>query len=127
MFYSWHSLRLLPVILLSTVFNFFMGKLLIREPTSSRRRTLLLVVGISANVGALVYFKYLNFIVTNVQLFLSNPTNFEPIVLPLGISFFTITQITFLVDAYEGMVEEKSPVDYALFVTFFPILSRVQF
>jgi D-alanyl-lipoteichoic acid acyltransferase DltB (MBOAT superfamily) len=44
------------------------------------------------------------------------------IVLPLGISFFTITQIAFLVDAYEGLVEERNLLNYALFVTFFPHL-----
>jgi alginate O-acetyltransferase complex protein AlgI len=121
-FYSWSNVKLLPVILISAACNFCIGTLLIRAPQGSPRRKALLVLGIATNLLALVYFKYLNFVIANVEQFLRNPIDFTPIVLPLGISFFTITQITFLVDAYEGMVEEKSPVDYALFVTFFPHL-----
>jgi len=68
------------------------------------------------------WFKYLNFFLDSVNGLIGCNMPLLKIILPLGISFFTITQIAFLVDAYEGLVEERNLLNYALFVTFFPHL-----
>jgi len=68
------------------------------------------------------YFKYANFFVDNLNQFTGSAWTFAQVILPLGISFFTFTQIAFLVDTYQGKVKEFNFVHYALFVTYFPHL-----
>ncbi|MEC4749392.1 MBOAT family O-acyltransferase [Methylomicrobium sp. Wu6] len=68
------------------------------------------------------YYKYLGFLVGNLNYFIEKPIPIPEIVLPLGISFFTFTQLAFLADAYQGLAKEFRPLHYALFVTYFPHL-----
>jgi len=82
----------------------------------------LLTVAITVNLALLAYYKYANFFVGNLNLLLGTDWNLTNIILPLGISFFTFTQIAFLVDTYRGEVKEYNFVHYTLFVTYFPHL-----
>jgi D-alanyl-lipoteichoic acid acyltransferase DltB (MBOAT superfamily) len=108
------------LILVSIVFNFLFGHWI----TISRGRTrhLLFVLAITGDLAALGYFKYANFFAANVDALTGVSLLDQSIVLPIGISFFTFTQIAFLVDAYRGLVAETNPLSYFLFVTFFPHL-----
>jgi D-alanyl-lipoteichoic acid acyltransferase DltB (MBOAT superfamily) len=81
-----------------------------------------MVCGLTANLLFLGYFKYMDFFIRNIDMMFRAEIPLLRIVLPLGISFFTITQIAFLVDSYEGDVEERKLLNYSLFVTFFPHL-----
>jgi D-alanyl-lipoteichoic acid acyltransferase DltB (MBOAT superfamily) len=84
--------------------------------------TFWMVTGITLNLTALAYFKYLfRFLVFMNQMQVSN-RHWDGIVLPLGISFFTFTQIAYLIDLRQGEAEPQGFVSYALFVTFFPHL-----
>ncbi|MFZ8404069.1 MBOAT family protein, partial [Staphylococcus aureus] len=65
------------------------------------------------------YFKYINFIAENLA-FLGAPA--LHVTLPIGISFFTFTQIAFLVDCYRAEAREYNPIHYGLFVSYFPHL-----
>jgi alginate O-acetyltransferase complex protein AlgI len=78
--------------------------------------------GITANLVLLAYFKYFNFIVDNLTNLFDLHAGFARVALPVGISFFTFTQIAFLVDAWRGKVQEYSFIHYGLFVTYFPHL-----
>ena len=124
-FYGWWNISYLPLILCSILFNFTIGHLLTDGNTMQKRmvsRKTIFTFGVLANILLLGYFKYTDFfIATTNAIFLTNIPLLK-IVLPLGISFFTITQIAFLVDAYEGLVDEKRFLEYSLFVTFFPHL-----
>ena len=82
----------------------------------------LLIVAIAANLSLLAYYKYANFFVSNLDTLLGTDWNFASVILPLGISFFTFTQIAFLVDTYRGEVKEYNFIHYTLFVTYFPHL-----
>jgi len=82
----------------------------------------LLTVAITANLALLAYYKYANFFVGNLSPLLGADWNLANIILPLGISFFTFTQIAFLVDTYRGEVKEYNFIHYVLFVTYFPHL-----
>lgn len=82
----------------------------------------LLFIGIAFNIGLLGYFKYTDFFLFNVNYFLGGNLDLLYLALPLGISFFTLQQVAFLVDVYEGLAKEQSFIDYALFVSFFPQL-----
>ncbi|MSO93448.1 MAG: MBOAT family protein [Rhodospirillales bacterium] len=119
-FYGWWNPAYVGLLLGSIAFNYGIGLGLARTQAiwSHSRRTALLVLGLAANLALLGYCKYANFFidVTGAAL----PA--LEIVLPLGISFFTFTQITYLVDAYRGEAREYNPIHYALFVTYFPHL-----
>ena len=124
-FYSWWNIRYLPLILGSILFNYTVGSLLVandevKKPVVSRKT--MVVFGLTANILFLCYFKYMDFFIGTINTLPGMGLPLLHIILPLGISFFTITQIAFLVDAYEGLVTEKNLLSYALFVTFFPHL-----
>lgn len=77
---------------------------------------------ITANLALLGYFKYANFLADNINVAFNAGYVLPQILLPLGISFFTFTQIAYLVDSYRGEAKEYDFLNYALFVTFFPHL-----
>jgi len=124
-FYSWWDIKYLPLILGSVLFNYTIGGLLAEYEGIGRKvlsRKAIFIFGVTANVILLCYFKYMDFFINNLNGIFKSDIPLLHIVLPLGISFFTITQIAYLVDAYEGLVEERNLLNYALFVTFFPHL-----
>jgi len=121
-FYSYWNIKYLPLILVSTIVNYLTGSTLSRLAVSDDpRRRILLILGLCFNLGLLGYYKYTDFFISNLN-YLGNHLTLLHIILPLGISFFTFTQIAYLVDAYRGEVREYSLLNYALFVTFFPHL-----
>jgi len=83
---------------------------------------MIMLAGVGANLLLLFYFKYYDFFIENVNAVFGSSFALKNILLPLGISFFTFQQISFLVDTYRGELKECSFVDYALFVSFFPQL-----
>jgi alginate O-acetyltransferase complex protein AlgI len=120
-FYSYWDVRFVPIILVSIVFNYTMGLLIARQPVG-RTRGWVFAVAIGANLSALAFYKYTNF---GIQIFNAIAHARHPslaIVLPLGISFFTFTQIAYLADVYGGYSHERSFIKYGLFVTYFPHL-----
>lgn len=120
-FYSYWSILYLPLLLGSVAFNFFVGaQLSVERPQTTRKS--LLAAGIVIDLAMLGYFKYAHFFVANLDRVTGSNFAFPAIALPLGISFFTFTQIAYLVDSYRRTVNEYGPVNYALFVTFFPHL-----
>ena len=124
-FYSWWNVSYLPLILGSILFNYTIGGLLSDSDTLRKQivsKKTIFIIGLAVNILFLCYFKYMDFFIGTANTFLAANLPLLKIVLPLGISFFTITQIAFLVDAFEGLVTEKNLLSYALFVTFFPHL-----
>ena len=123
-FYGWWNPAYVGLLLGSIFFNYAIGTALSREHVrdNARRKKWILGLGIAADLCLLGYFKYANFFVENASVALGLGWQIEPVVLPLGISFFTFTQIAFLVDAYRGEVKEANFVHYGLFVTYFPHL-----
>ena len=124
-FYSYWNIIYLPLILISMSFNFVLGATLsewgLRKLEEEKRRALLLF-GISANVLALAYFKYADFLIDNINAVANLEFKHLNIVLPLAISFFTFQQIAYLVDSYKGLTKEYDILTYMLFITFFPQL-----
>nr|WP_297496400.1 MBOAT family protein [Ferrovum sp.] len=123
-FYGWWNPAYVSLLLASICFNYGVGKALSREQARNhlRRAWWILACGITADLCLLGYYKYANFFITNVSGLLNSNWHIDPVILPLGISFFTFTQIAFLVDAYRGDVKESNFIHYGLFVTYFPHL-----
>ncbi len=125
-FYGYWNPAYVGLLLLSIICNYAFGKWIAKAGSGKwivdSRKKQLLIVAIAANLALLGYYKYANFFVTNLDALLGTDWDFANIILPLGISFFTFTQIAYLVDTYQGRVREYNFVHYVLFVTFFPHL-----
>ncbi|MFD2614005.1 MBOAT family O-acyltransferase [Paenibacillus gansuensis] len=122
-FYSYWDVKYLPLILCSILFNFLIGTTLTKtaEKPDSQRKWIL-ITGIVVNVSLLIYYKYADFFITNINTVAGTQLTLLKLILPLGISFFTFTQIAYLVDAYRRQVKEYNFINYVLFVTFYPHL-----
>jgi len=121
-FYGWWNPAYLGLIVGSILFNYSVGTVLGDQRRRLRTRKWTLGFGITCNLLALGYYKYANFFLQNLNSAFETGYSLGEIVLPLGISFFTFTQIAFLVDAYRGEAREYNFLHYALFVTYYPHL-----
>jgi len=121
-FYAYWDATYLWLIGGSVIGNFALGGQLARQDLQSQFRRSLLIFGVAANLALLGYYKYAHFAAENFALLTGGEVAMQPIVLPLAISFFTFVQLTFLVDAYRGVVRDFNLIHYTLFVTFFPHL-----
>jgi D-alanyl-lipoteichoic acid acyltransferase DltB (MBOAT superfamily) len=118
-FYGWWNPAYVALLLASIVFNYFAG---LRIARAAVRKKAWLIAAVTANLCLLGYYKYSNFFLTNAAALIGAAPPQADLILPLGISFFTFTQIAFLVDTYQGKVKEYNFVHYGLFVTYFPHL-----
>ena len=122
-FYAYWNVSFLPLLLASIAFNYLAGRVIARlRVTHQSLRTPALIGAVSCNLILLGYFKYAAFLQNTVAHLLSLPSLAENVPIPLGISFFTFTQIAYLVDVTYVDDAERSPISYALFVNFFPHL-----
>jgi len=121
-FYGWWNPAYVGLLLASISFNFLVGRGLSRSVERLPGDKLLLTLGIAGNLSLLGWYKYANFFVDNVNRAMDTGLQLDTVILPIGISFFTFTQIAYLVDAYRKEVSEYRVVHYGLFVTFFPHL-----
>ena len=123
-FYAVWDARFVLLLLGSIVINYGAGYWIGVKRAAERRRQAkqALVAAIAFNLILLGYFKYTNFFVASIHQILGSHVSALDIILPLGISFFTFTQIAFLVDVYRGIAREYNFIHYLLFVTYFPHL-----
>jgi len=120
-FYYVGNLQYVPLLVASIAFNYLIGYLLIARQLRPSSRFAVLTAGVAGDLLVLGIFKYAGFLAVNFNAMFS--TGFVVnILLPVGISFYTFTQIAFLVDAYRGKVARYALPHYALFVTYFPHL-----
>ncbi|MBQ8783715.1 MAG: MBOAT family protein [Clostridia bacterium] len=119
-FYAYFNIKYLPLIIASIVINYLIC-LFLQKSFSSMARKSLFIIGIVGNIGLLFYYKYLGFFVENINSLFSTDFFVQKIILPLGISFFTFQQVSFVIDCYKKRIY-YSFLDYALFVSFFPQL-----
>ena len=124
-FYGWWDPRYLALLIGSMAFNYAAGTRLLRLsrlPEAKGPCLWLLRGAIAANLALLAFFKYVDFFFASANQLIGDTLPLLHLVLPLGISFFTFTQIAFLVDAAKGDVDALTPLNYGLFVSFFPHL-----
>ncbi len=118
-FYSWWNIYYLPVILISIIFNYFISKKIISE---IKKKKFFLFLGIFLNILLLGIFKYLDFIIENINFIFSLNINLLNLPFPLAISFFTFQSITFLINSYDEEIINLKAKDFFLFIVFFPQL-----
>ncbi len=130
-FYGYFNWYYLAIIIVSVIGNYLLSFLLevfkqkVSNKNSYGKKLVLrtgLFAGILLNLGLLFYFKYYDFFFENINFVFHTDFNLKHILLPLGISFFTFQQLSFIIDRCTGRAEHYSFVNYLTFVTFFPQL-----
>jgi alginate O-acetyltransferase complex protein AlgI len=126
-FYSSWDWRFLFLLLFSTGLDFFTA-IKIKEAKELRLKRFWLWLSISINLGFLGTFKYFDFFSTSFSEFLNgfglqvNPVTIN-LILPVGISFYTFHGLSYIIDVYKSRIDaEKNFVEYAVFVSYFPLL-----
>lgn len=122
LFYAYWDWRYVPLLFGSIAINYIIGFKIIMltncgQMFSSKK---VLILGLALNLLLLFYFKYTNMLIGTYESWTNSDLNIPNIILPIGISFFTFTQIAFLVDAYQKKVTNYKFWDYVLFVSYFP-------
>lgn len=120
-FYAYFNVSYLAIILASCLINYGFSFVLTKKDSAGFRKGML-VLGCAVNLGILGYFKYYDFLLENLNTLLSANFTLKHILLPLGISFFTFQQLSFVIDRCRGNAPHYSLLDYLNFVTFFPQL-----
>ena len=118
-FYGLWNPRFVLLLLLSIGFNFTVGELIHSSANRPTRQGALLAFGVGCDLIALAYYKYIYSLFGALDSIGMTRIHLAPLALPLGISFFTFTQIGYLVDAQQGVTRERGLLNYVLFVTFF--------
>ncbi len=126
-FYAYFDVKYLGVIVSSVLINYLLSYIILRKESRSGNlpdltKRIFVILGISFNLGVLIYFKYLDFIIENINLVIKGHINTLNILLPLGISFFTFQQLSFIIDRALGRAKHYKFINYLTFVTFFPQL-----
>ncbi len=123
-FYAWGEPKNLIIMLLSIGFNTLLGNLIEKSRANKKKTKAILIVACCLNIGILFVFKYLNFMVENInQVFGSEFLSATKISLPIGISFFTFQALSYVIDVYMGKTKaEKSAFYVGLYIAFFPQL-----
>lgn len=119
-FYAWGEPRYLAIMLVTIMVN-YLGALLIEKYPLKKKLTVTLTI--AANLGFLIYFKYFNFILGNINALLHTNIDFIKVVMPIGISFYTFQAMSYLIDVYRGECKaQKDIYKLALYICLFPQL-----
>lgn len=114
-FYGSFEIKCVPVIIVSVLGNYIIGILLHRNSKKS-----LLLLGIGFNLVILIGFKYLTFIISNINKFSRSDISVPSVLIPIGLSFMTFQQISYIVDVYRDSRIKYSLLEYSLYAIFFP-------
>ena len=124
-FYAYWDYRFCSLLMISTLVDFVVARL-IYQSNHSRVRLRLLIVSLAVNLGMLGYFKYCDFFIESARPILQSAglsVQTLELILPVGISFFTFQTLSYTIDVYrEKLQPHESLLDFALFVAFFPQL-----
>ena len=119
-FYFYGEPKYTLLMMFSIICTYIFGLLINKYKKYSK---LFLVISITISVGILAYFKYINFIIENINLWLANKIDFIHVALPIGISFYTFQMISYIIDVYKGKAKvQKNILKLALYVSLFPQL-----
>jgi alginate O-acetyltransferase complex protein AlgI len=117
-FYVWGAPKYFSILAFSILFDFLMAKQIAKY--EGRNKKLLLAFSVCVNIGLLLYFKYANFFIDNVNASLTSMgvenIKWVAVALPIGISFFTFHELSYVIDVYRGVKKPmKNIADYAYF------------
>lgn len=120
-FYGYFNSSYLAIIVISIISNFFASRIISRTKSAVLRKAEV-TLAVVWDLAVLFYYKYLDFFIENINLLAHTDFTLQHILLPLGISFFTFQQLSFVLDSYRGEVPRYTFVQYASYVAYFPQL-----
>ena len=121
-FYAWGEPRYIAILLVTALLDYASGLLLPRI-TSEKVKKASLAAVVVLNIGALCFFKYTNFLISDINGFFGTGLPLLELALPVGISFYTFQSLSYVIDVYRGRVApQRSFIDFFMFVTLFPQL-----
>lgn len=122
-FYSWGGVSYLKILIVSIIINYIFGILIDDVRSNIKLRKIFLRLGIILNLALLFYYKYYDFTIENINEIFNTNYSIKNIVLPIGISFFTLQGMSYIIDIYrnDGKVN-KNPFSVALYISLFPQL-----
>lgn len=122
-FYAWGEPTYVVLLVASVVINYILTILMDKQIEKNKRKVYF-IIAIILNIGILVYYKYFNFLVHNIQnIFSLDISEVKKVPLPLGISFYVFSSISYIFDIYRKECKaQKNIINMALFITFFPKL-----
>ena len=122
-FYSWGEVKYFPIMIASTVVDFFSSQYIEKHRGDIKKMRRGLACSVIFNLGSLMFFKYTDFFISNINNFAGTSIPLLRIPLPLGISFYTFQTMSYTIDVYRGKVPaEKNIINFSAFVTMFPQL-----
>lgn len=122
-FYAWGEPRFVILILISILVNYIAGLFIERYDKQDKIRRIILIISIAYNIGSLIWFKYFNFIIDNVNQIFNTEINLFDVTLPLGISFYTFQIMSYTIDVYRRTTKaEKSYINLGAYLCMFPQL-----
>lgn len=121
-FYAIGQPDFFAVFLGSVLFNYLLVRIIMRKEQKKYVKIICLLLSITENIGLLIYFKYTNFIILNINRVFGTHMGALSLILPIGISFFTFQILSCTIAAYKGELKCPAMLDYMLFITFFPQL-----
>lgn len=122
-FYGWGEPRYLLLMAASIAVDYSVGLLIEKAGQRHKLRKAALMLSLLFNIGILLFFKYSNFFIGNLNVLLGTSLSFLNITLPLGISFYTFQTMSYSIDVYRSKVKaEHNLLNFATFVCLFPQL-----
>ena len=119
-FYFYGEPKYILLMLFTIIQTYILGILIDKYKSSSK---IFLIISVTISIGLLIYFKYIDFIIENINLLLKNKLSFMNIALPIGISFYTFQLLSYIIDVYRGKCKvQKNIFKLALYIALFPQL-----
>ena len=120
-FFAWGEIRFIPVMLGLSVVDFVCGRFMEKYRDNKKNRRIFMLLSIFMNLGVLIFFKYTNFFVGNINLLFGASIPDPKIILPMGVSFISFQSISYAIDVYRGVTKaEKKYYNYLCYITLFP-------
>ena len=120
-FFAWGEIRYIFIMLVLAVMDFVCGKQIAKYQNNKKKKILFLMINVIVNLGILFFFKYADFIISNINNLTGLSIPLLNIPLPIGVSFNTFQSLSYIIDVYRGTVKcEKSFYNYLTYTTLFP-------
>lgn len=120
-FYAWGEIRFIPIMLSLSVVDFICAKQMEKHRSNKKKRRIYMLIAVCTNLAVLIFFKYTNFLMSNLFGIFGRKSPFIEIILPIGVSFNSFQSISYAIDVYRGRTScEKKYYNYLAYTTLFP-------
>ena len=123
LFYAWGEPVYIVLMILSIVFNYFIGIDIEENVLNEKKKKFALLLGLGFNIFALGFFKYSGFLVDSFSGLFGFEADYSPLPLPIGISFYTFQIMSYIIDVYYGTVKaQRKLLPFMTYISMFPQL-----